>query len=222
MDDRLRQDARRSREAVRAGALRGDALLHAITAVPPRDRDAWVDELLALPELPDDGDALPPGAVPYLPCGVDAILRAVREAPLNREDVFVDLGAGIGRVALLAHLVTGARAIGVELQPHLVETARKTARRLALLDGMATFIVGDAADVEVEPGAVYFIYASFGRATLRRVLSRLERDARRKPRFTLCAVDFEVSLAEQPWLRARPSQSPELVFYDAEHDVRGV
>ena len=51
---------------------------------------------LGLGELPDDLPDLPPGTVPYLPCPVDAIIRAVLEAPVGPDDVFVDLGAGVG------------------------------------------------------------------------------------------------------------------------------
>jgi hypothetical protein len=209
----LRSHAREAREAVRAGRLRGPALLEALLALPFGDRDVWVDELLGLPELPDDRPALPPGAVPYLPCGVDAIVRAIQEAPVRADDVFVDLGAGLGRPAVLAHLLSGARAVGVELQPHLVAEARGTASRLGL-DGV-TFLAGDAASGEIaeaEEGTVFFIYSSFNGATLTRVLRRLEGIATRRP-IVLCAVDFEVH--DQPWLRARASQGAELVFYDS-------
>jgi precorrin-6B methylase 2 len=210
MENELRSDAREAREAVRAGKLRGAALLEALLAVPFQKRDGWVDGLLALPELPADLPGLPPGTVPYLPCGVDAIVRTIQEAPVRAEDVFVDLGAGLGRPAVLAHLLSGARAIGVELQPHLVEQARATATQLGL--GGVTFLAGDAASIHVAEGTVFFIYASFGRAALARVLSWLERIAARR-RIVLCAVDFEVH--DQPWLSARASQRAELVFYDS-------
>jgi SAM-dependent methyltransferase len=210
MDERLRSQARDAREAVRDGRLRGPALLETLLSVPFVERDPWVDELLALPELPEDIPDLPAGAVPYLPCGVDAVVRAVREAPVRAEDVFVDLGAGLGRAAVLVHLLSGARAVGVELQPHLVEVARGTAARLGL-ERVST-LAGDAASLPVADGTVFFSYASFGRDTLDRVLSWLEPIAARRE-IVLCAVGFEVH--ERPWLRPRASQAPELVFYDA-------
>jgi protein-L-isoaspartate O-methyltransferase len=210
MNDVLRSGAWDVREAVRAGRLRGAALIDALQAMPFRERDGWVDELLALRELPADLSGLPLGTVPYLPCGVDAIVRTVREAPVRAEDVFVDLGAGLGRPAVLAHLLSGARAVGVELQPHLVDQARATAAQLGLDE--VSFIAGDATSVQVTEGTIFFIYASFGRAALARVLSWLERIAARR-RIVLCAVDFEVH--DQPWLSARASQSAELIFYDS-------
>jgi hypothetical protein len=80
-----------------------------ILSVPHAERDAWVDALLALPELPADSPGLPAGAVPYLPAGVAEILALVSEAPLREGDELVDLGSGLGRVAILAHLLSGAR-----------------------------------------------------------------------------------------------------------------
>ena len=209
MDERLRSSARRAREAVAAGRLRGGAFLEALLAVRFDERDLWLDELLGLPELPADLPGLPPGTVPYLPCDVDAIVRTVREAPVTAADLFVDLGAGLGRPTLLAHLLSGVRAFGLELQPHLVDHARSAAIRLGL-DGVR-FDVADATAADIPDGNVYFIYASFNGAAHARVLGALERIAARHP-IVLCAVGFEV---REPWLRERRSTSPELVFYDS-------
>ncbi len=172
------------------------------------ERDLWLDELLGLPELPADLPGLPPGTVPYLPCDVDAIVRTVCEAPVTTADVFVDLGAGLGRPTLLAHLLSGVRAVGVELQPHLADHARAAASRLGLDE--VQFTVADAAAGDIPEGSVYFIYASFNGAALARVLGALGRIAARRP-LVLCAVGFEV---REPWLRERRSASPELVFYE--------
>jgi SAM-dependent methyltransferase len=209
VDERLRSRARRAREAVAAGRLRGGAFLEALLAVRFDERDLWLDETLGLPELPADLPNLPPGTVPYLPCDVDAIVHAVREAPVTRADLFVDLGAGVGRPTLLAHLVSGVRAVGVELQPHLVEHARSAATRLGLDE--VRFNVADAAAGDIPEGSVYFIYASFNGAALARVLGALEQIAARRP-IVLCAVGFEV---RERWLKERRSASPELVFYDS-------
>jgi hypothetical protein len=199
-----------ARAAVREGRLHGAALLDALSGVPYRERDRWLDALLALPELPADMPGLPRGTVPYLPCGVDAILHAVRGAPVRPDDVFVDLGAGLCRPALCAHLLSGARVMGVELQPHLVELARATAAGLGI--DRATFLVGDAAALDIADGTVFFIYSSFNGEALLRVLARLEAIAARR-KIVICAVGFD--LPETPWLRARPSESPELTFYDS-------
>jgi SAM-dependent methyltransferase len=209
VDESLRTSALHARDAVAAGRLRGQTLLDALLAVRFDERDLWLDQLLALPGLPADLPDLSPGTVPYLPCDVDAIVRAVREAPVTTADVFVDLGAGLGRPALLAHLLSGARAVGVELQPHLVDHARTATARLGL--DTVQFFVADAASGDIPDGTVYFIYASFNGAALARVLDRLQRIAAQS-RIVLCAVGFDV---RESWLIERRSTSPELVFYDS-------
>jgi hypothetical protein len=76
----------------------------ALMRVPPTERDAWLDQVLGLDVVPDDGPELPRGCVPYMPCPVDALLRMVEHAGVQASDVFVDVGAGVGRAAALVHL----------------------------------------------------------------------------------------------------------------------
>jgi SAM-dependent methyltransferase len=148
MDDSLRLMARTARAGIESGALRGDALLQRLLSVPLCDRDVWVDQLLGIEEPPPDIPDLPRGAVPYLPCGVGEILAMVLEAPVRPDDELVDLGSGLGRVVILAHLLSGARASGVELQEPLVRGAR--ARCAALGLAAVSFVHADAAEVALE------------------------------------------------------------------------
>src|SRR5271156_2286574 len=116
MNESLRLSAQKARAAVRSGALRGAPFHELLLSIAEPDRDAWVDELLAIEELPLDVPDLPRGSIPYLPCEVDAIVAMVDEAPLRASDHLVDLGSGLGRAAILAHLLSGARASGIEIQ----------------------------------------------------------------------------------------------------------
>ena len=196
------------RAQIRSGVLRGAALLQLLDAVPQRQRDVWVDELLGFEEAPADIDALPRGAVPYLPAGVEEILTMVREVPLRADDVLVDLGSGVGRVAILAHLLSGARAGGIELQEPLVRVAQERVRALALSD--VSFVRADLSEAELE-GSVFFLYAPCNGETLIRVLKALETVARRKS-ITICAVDLEL---RENWLVPRKTSSASLTLYDS-------
>ncbi len=208
------RDVRAARDAIVSGALRGAALAALVRSIPDRERDVWTDELLAIEPPPPDMPDLPRGAVPYLPCGVDEILAMVRDVPVGPDDTLVDLGAGLGRVVILAHLLTGARAHGVELQPHLVVRARAIAAALAL-PAAVTFEEADATEVVLDASlaaSIVFLYAPFNGAMLARAVDRLAELARRR-RFTVCAVDLE--LHDLPWLAPRPSSSPRLAIYQA-------
>jgi SAM-dependent methyltransferase len=170
----------------------------------------WVDDLLGIedPSSPDVPD-LPRGSVPYLPCGVEEIVAMVEGVPLTPGDQLVDLGSGLGRVVILAHLLSGARGVGVEIQEPLVRSARARCAELALTE--VSFAHADAADVELD-GSVFFLYAPFNGAMLGRVVRRLEDVARRRP-IVVCAVGFE--LHDLPWLVPRTTSCVSLTLYDA-------
>ena len=186
----------------------------ALLAVPPGERDAWVDRLFGLDDLPPDGPALPMGGVPYLPCSVEVLLRVVDEAPVRPTDMFVDVGAGPGRAIALVHLLTGARATGIEVQPELVQAARALADRLGL-SGVRC-IHGDAAEVMPEvvrstaAGSVFFLYCPFSGARLAKVLDHLEPVAR-VSQLRICCVDLP--LPPRSWLARQPGRGGELEIY---------
>jgi Methyltransferase domain len=209
VDESLRLQAQTARIELQAGALRGAQLLERLLAVPPRERDAWVDELLGLEAPPPDLEDLPHGAVPYLPCGVDEILTMVRELPLRASDELVDLGSGLGKVVMLAHLLGGARASGVEIQAPLVQSARKRCVELGL-DGIS-FVHANVADLKLD-GSVFFLYAPFNGELLNAVLARLEEVARRRA-IAVCAVGLE--LHGVPWLGARTTSNLALTLYES-------
>lgn len=181
-----------------------------LSHVPPSDRDAWLDLLMDAGELPDDDPLLPRGCVPYLPCPVAAVLEALQVAAVTGDDVFVDVGAGLGRAVVLAHLFTGAGCIGLEIQPGLVKAARERAAWLNL--GRARFIEGDAADSIrwVAIGTVFFFYCPFSGDRLNRVLDELEAIARTR-QIRVCCVGMPP--LHRAWLAMVASTSVDLTVY---------
>lgn len=182
----------------------------ALTSVPPVERDRWLDLVLGLDGCPEDGPELPRGCVPYLPCPVDALLRAVDLAGVQASDVFVDVGAGLGRTAVLAHLLTGAAAIGLEIQHALVLASRDLARRLgisrfAAVEGDAVHLAGS-----IMIGSVFFLYCPFSGARLEKVLTDLEAIARTRT-IHVCCVDLP--LPARPWLTLVSPTSDDLAVY---------
>lgn len=209
MNDALRERARTARANIETGALRGPALRDLLRAVPFTERDAWVDQVLALEPPPPDVSNLPRGAVPYLPCGVDEILAMIDEAPVGPGDAFVDLGSGVGRVVVLAHLLSGAAASGIEIQEPLVRLAQTMAATLKLPG--VSFTHADAAATALH-GSHFFLYAPFNGDLLARVLARLGEAARRRP-IVVGAVGLE--LHGVPWLTPRNATHPALTIYDS-------
>jgi SAM-dependent methyltransferase len=132
------------------------------------------------------------------------------EAPVRPEDVLFDLGAGLGKVLLVARLLTGATVCGVELQPALVERARAAAARLGV---DAEFVCGDARTANLESGTVFYLYAPFTGSVLAEVLARLRLVAARRA-IVICALGIDLQRAA-PWLVPRASDSFWLTVYDS-------
>ena len=208
-------------EALRAGAERTHALLHcgpvepaafraALLSVPASERDAWLDVAFGLEEVAADGPELPPSCTPYLPCPVGAVLGALEHTQLAPDGVFVDVGSGIGRAALLAQLCSGASAVGLEIQPALAEASRRLARRLHV--SRFSVLEGDAAQLieRVGEASVVFLYCPFGGERLERVLDGLAGLARARP-IHVCAV--QLPPLERPWLAPLPLPEGELAVY---------
>ncbi len=182
----------------------------AFDRIPEADREVWLDALWDCEELPEDEPELPPGGVPYLPCPLATLLEAIEAAAIGPDDVFVDIGAGLGRTAALVHLCTGAGSIGLEIQPGLVRGARARAEWLRL--ERLRFLHGDALELvaHINVASVFFMYSPFGRSRLEPVLEHLRALARTRE-IRLCCVNMR-SL-ERDWLTAIASPSPELVVY---------
>lgn len=184
------------------------AVLELLAGLEPSARDAAVDAWLGL-GAPPPSSSPGPELIGLHEASVAAVVRALVEAPVGPGDVFVDLGAGRGRVALLARALTGATVRGVELQPALVSTARAAAQRVGL---EASFVEGDVRDAPLDDGTVFFLYAPFTGRVLAEVVDRLRAVARRHA-IVVCAHGVDLQQVA-PWLIARRTDSFWLTLYD--------
>ncbi len=210
MDAGDRESAARVRSLIERGQCDRSLFREALIGVPAIARDAWVDQVFGLGAPPEDGPQLPAGCVPYLPCAVDALLRLVEQAPVGATDLFVDVGAGVGRAAALVHLLTGAPTIGVEVQPALVSAARELATRLRL-SGLS-FVEADACRPTDtwSAGSVFLLYCPFSGDRLAKLLANLEPVARARP-IRVCCVDLPLPVC--PWLERTSPSSVDLTIY---------
>ncbi|HEX3776805.1 MAG TPA: hypothetical protein VHV51_20175 [Polyangiaceae bacterium] len=185
------------RSALSAGRASRAQFRAALQAIPERERDGWVDRLFGLEALPSDGPELPRGCVPYLPSSVNAILRMIELTQLRSNDVFVDVGSGLGRTLALTHLLTGADAIGIEIQPELARGSRELASRLKARG--ISVLEGDAAELvrQIPTGSVFFLYCPFSGDRLERVIDDLGAIARART-IHVCSVDLP--LPSRSWL----------------------
>lgn len=199
----------KTRAALQDGTLRGWALRKLLEEHP--SPDAFVEEVLELAHPPLDEAPLPAHHTPYVASGLTEVLHALDVTRLGPGDTLVDVGAGLGKVVLLAHLLTFARAQGVELDGALVNQARASAASLGL-EGVE-FVQGDAREVELGEAKVYYLFSPFAAEVLEAVLARLEAIAARRSLFvcaspTPCAWLTPVS-APSSWLVVHRTVHPE-------------
>jgi SAM-dependent methyltransferase len=210
----VQPSSRIAAELIRSHLLRNEAspalVRSTLDRVPREDRDAWLDLLLDVEGIGDDGPDLPRGCVPYLPCPVSTVLGVIDQARVTAADVFVDVGSGIGRTVFLAHLLTGAGCIGIEIQASLMQrvTGRADWSNLTRM----RFIHADAVELTrfITIGSVFFLYCPFSGARLERFLDGLESIAQTR-QIRVCCVDM--APLERPWLTRLASISPELDVY---------
>jgi SAM-dependent methyltransferase len=110
--------------------------------------------------------------VPTRESVADAMLQM---AKITSTDVVYDLGSGDGRVVILAAQKYGARGVGIELDPRLVQVSREVAREGEVEDRV-TFVNGDLFEADISPATLVTIYLSPG------VNARLEPKLRKELR----------------------------------------
>lgn len=183
-----------------------DDLLRRLAELDPGERDGAVQRVLG---IEGEVSSRAPGEelVGHHASGVAAIVRFLLEVPIGPEDVFVDLGSGLGKVALLAALLTPARVRGVELQRDLVERARLAATNLGV---DVSFVEGDMREVPLD-GTVFYLYAPCTPRALSEVIARLREVAERRA-IVVGALGIDL---RADWLVARESDSFWLSIYDS-------
>jgi hypothetical protein len=172
--------------------------------------DVVVHGLLLTDPTPQETVIRIPEMVQYEATPARAILAMIDEARIGPEDVFYDLGAGLGHVAVLVHLLTGARTFGIELEPAFCAYARASAARLGL--SRVTFVTADARHADYGEGNVFFLFTPFRGTILRAVLRRLQEQAVLRPIRVCSYGTCTHEIAKAPWLQIQRA--------DMVHDFR--
>ena len=95
--------------------------------------------------------------VPFVVSPEPVTLAMLSIARVGPRDVVLDLGSGDGRIVITAAKRHGARGIGVELSPQLVEQSRDNARRAGVAE-RAQFRVQDLFETDLTQASVITMY----------------------------------------------------------------
>lgn len=95
--------------------------------------------------------------VVWIPTPTDLAERLLKAAKVTPNDLVYDLGAGDGKIAILAAQKFKATAVGVEFNPDMAEYARKNVQRAGVSDKV-TIITGDIFKEDFSKASVVTLY----------------------------------------------------------------
>jgi predicted RNA methylase len=95
----------------------------------------------------------------FVPTPPETVDEMLRQAHLKKGDVLYDLGSGDGRIPIAAAKQYGVRAVGIDIDPKLVEDAKETARREGV-ENLVSFRNEDMFLTDVREATVVTLYLS--------------------------------------------------------------
>lgn len=132
------------------------------------------------------GTAAGDDPIPFVPTPMLVVDRMLELAQIRKGDVIYDLGSGDGRILIRAAQRYGARGVGIDMNPELVEQARRAAAE-AGVSHLVEFRAGDALEADISEATVVTLYMfKWFNNRMRPKLQRLRPGAR------VVAHDFDI------------------------------
>lgn len=197
------------REKIRTGIYTGASFRKAIDqyfaydAIKPDqigydNLDDFINGLLSDQAIPEATMEREPEMVFYQKTPARIIFEIAELANLGPDDVFIDLGSGLGQVSILVNLISGATTKGVEYEPAYCNYANTCASQLNLSD--VEFINADARQADYSQGTVFFLYTPFGGEVLQNVLQVLQKESLKRTIRIFTYGPCSETVALQHWL----------------------
>lgn len=154
-------------------------------------------EVAFVPAEPEERDA---DMIYYQPTPARIILKLIEKLHPTSDDLFYDLGSGLGHVPILVNLLTDIKTKGVELEGAYFRYSNKCLKKLGLPN--VGFIHADARHVDYDDGTIFYMYTPFQGETLRQVLRKLQAQSERRP-IKICTYGpCTLQVGKQNWLQA--------------------
>jgi len=166
--------------------------------------DLFINGLFSVQAMPEQTKDLEPEMVYYQKTPARIVFELAEEAHFSKEDVFVDIGAGLGQAAILVNLLTGIAAKGIEFEPAFCAYARDCASGLDL--SKVAFIHADAREADYSEGTVFFMFTPFRGEMLREVLGMLWKESLKRKIKVITYGPCTAEVALQSWLHCATPQ----------------
>jgi SAM-dependent methyltransferase len=146
----------------------------------------------------------------YQPISYKAFDLALNSIQYDANDVFVDLGCGMGRAVILAGLRAMRRVIGVEISAKLCALARRNVENAQahLRAAVVEIVEADAREYHLpDNSTILLLFNPFDEPILRQVLENVHQSLAQAPRTLTVVYAIPRSrrdlLAEVPWLQLK-------------------
>ncbi|MFA6083673.1 class I SAM-dependent methyltransferase [Mucilaginibacter sp.] len=160
--------------------------------------DIFINGLFPFQDMPEQTKELEPEMVYYQKTPARIVIELAEKSHFMNEDVFFDLGSGLGQVAILINLLAGITVKGVEFEPAFCNYARDCAAALNLSD--VTFINTDARKADYSEGTVFFMFTPFRGEILQDVLEILRKESLHRKIKIITYGPCTAQVALQSWL----------------------
>jgi hypothetical protein len=160
--------------------------------------DIFLNGLLDIHDLPGETKNREPEMVYYQKTPARIILELIKRAEFKPQDVFFDLGSGMGQVTILVNILSSVISKGVEFEPAFCSHATACAANLQLND--VEFINTDARYADYSSGTVFFMYTPIKGKMLTDVLQNLNGEAKRRKIRIFTYGPCTPEVAKQNWL----------------------
>ena len=162
--------------------------------------DILINGLITNQPIPEQTKNLEPEMVYYQKTPAKIVFEFVKQSHFTKEDIFFDLGSGLGQLAILVNLLTGIKAKGVEFEPSFCEYARNCAMDLNLTN--VGFLNVDARKADYSEGTIFYLFTPFKGRMLEEVLDLLKNEALQRKIKIITYGPCTAEVALQNWLTA--------------------
>jgi SAM-dependent methyltransferase len=162
------------------------------------DLDIFINGLFPLQTMPEQTKDLEPEMVYYQKTPARIVFELVEKSHFMKEDVFFDLGSGLGQVAILVNLLAGIKVKGIEFEPAFCDYAKDCAEELKLSN--VTFINVDAREADYSEGTIFFMFTPFKGEILQDVLEILKKESLKRKIKIITYGPCTAQVALQSWL----------------------
>ncbi|MDB5088531.1 MAG: Histone methylation protein [Mucilaginibacter sp.] len=162
--------------------------------------DVFINGLSPFQTMPEQTKDLEPEMVYYQKTPARIVFELVEKAHFLKEDVFFDLGSGLGQVAILVNLLAEITVKGIEFEPAFCNYARDCAAELNLPN--VTFINVDARKADYSEGTVFFMFTPFRGEILQEVLAVLRQESLLRKIKIITYGPCTAQVALQSWLHS--------------------